>query len=341
MRSTSTAVEWFKAIKNKAKCRCIKFDIAEFYPSISIGLLDRSVSFAKSLIDIEGNIINTINHARKSLLFDDRDNGSAIVHKTNGSKVDRLIKDIIRLFKDERMSTTIDTKLFETDFSDVSFNLNTGTCFPFKKLNNTPLYIDSKSNHPPSIIKQLPSMTNNRISCLYCDKTEFNKAKITYEKALKSSGYQATLKFEKPSKNTRRNRNKEVIWFNPPFSLNVKTNIGKEFFKLIRKHLPRNHSFRKILNLNTIKISYSSMENMKNLIKQHNARVLKNHEHSEKRSCNCRVKDNCPLDGKCLYECIVHHANVVTNNECKEYFGTAEREFKLRYSNGHLDTRNV
>ena len=111
MRSTSTAVEWFKAIKNKVKCRCIKFDIAEFYPSISIGILDRSVSFAKSLIDIEGNIINTIKNARKSLLFDDRDNGSAIVHKTNGSKVDRLRKDIIRLFKDERMSTTIDTKL--------------------------------------------------------------------------------------------------------------------------------------------------------------------------------------------------------------------------------------
>ena len=34
-------------------------------------LLGRSISFAKSLIDIEGNIINTINHARKSLLFDD------------------------------------------------------------------------------------------------------------------------------------------------------------------------------------------------------------------------------------------------------------------------------
>ena len=70
-RNTSTVIEWFKAIKNKAKCRFIKFDIAEFYPSISIELLDRSISFAKSLIDIEGNIINTINHARKSLLFDD------------------------------------------------------------------------------------------------------------------------------------------------------------------------------------------------------------------------------------------------------------------------------
>ena len=69
-RSTSTIIEWFKAIKNKAKCRFVKCSIAEFYPSISIELLDRSVSFVKSLIDIEGNIMNTINHARKSLLFD-------------------------------------------------------------------------------------------------------------------------------------------------------------------------------------------------------------------------------------------------------------------------------
>ena len=70
------------------------------------------------------------------------------------------------------------------------------------------------------------------------------------------------------------------------------------------------------------------MKNMKNLIKQHNTRALENQEHSEKRSCNCGVKDNCPLDGKCLHECIVYQANVVTNNECKEYFGTPEGEFK-------------
>ena len=70
-RNTSTVIEWFKAIKNRVKCRFIKFDIAEFYPSISIELLDRSNSFAKSLINIEGNIINTTSHPRKSLLFDD------------------------------------------------------------------------------------------------------------------------------------------------------------------------------------------------------------------------------------------------------------------------------
>ena len=129
-----------------------------------------------------------------------------------------------------------------------------------------------------------------------------------------------------------------MIWFNPTFSLNVKTNIGKELFKLICKHFCSNDSFRKIFNLTTIKISYSSMKNMKNLIKQHNARVLKNQEHSEK-ICNCRVKDNCPLNGKCLHKCIVYQTNVITNSECKEYFGAAEGEFKLHYNNHTMSFR--
>ena len=79
---------------------------------------------------------------------------------------------------------------------------------------------------------------------------------------------------------------------------------------------------------------------MKNLIKEHNARVLKNQEHSKKRSRNHKVKGNCPLDGKCLHECIVYQANVVTNNECKEYFGTAEGECKLRYNNHTMSFRH-
>ena len=42
------------------------------------------------------------------------------------------------------------------------------------------------------------------------------------------------------------------------------------------------------------------------------------------------------MNGKCLHECIVYQANVVTNNECKEYFGTAEGELKLRYNDTEL-----
>ena len=53
-----------------------------------------------------------------------------------------------------------------------------------------------------------------------------------------------------------------------------------------------------------------------------------------------RVKDNCPLDGLCLHECIAYQANVITNNQCKEYFGTAEGEFKLRYNNHTMSFRH-
>ena len=44
-----------------------------------------------------------------------RDDGLAIAHKANGPKVGRLRKDIISLFKDEGLSTTINTNLIETD----------------------------------------------------------------------------------------------------------------------------------------------------------------------------------------------------------------------------------
>ena len=37
--------------------------------------------------------------------------------------MDRIRKDIIALFKSEGLSITIDTNLIETDFLDVSFNL--------------------------------------------------------------------------------------------------------------------------------------------------------------------------------------------------------------------------
>ena len=82
------------------------------------------------------------------------------------------------------------------------------------------------------------------------------------------------------------------------------------------------------------------MKSMNHLIKQHNIRFLKNQEHSEKRSCSCRVKDNCPLDEKFLHKFIVYQANVVTSNEFKEYFETTEGEFELRYNNHNVAFRH-
>ena len=55
-----------------------------------------------------------------------------------------------------------------------------------------------------------------------------------------------------------------ILWYNPPFSKNTNTNIGHKFLALIDKHFPKDHKLRKIFNRNTIKISYSCMNNTNN-----------------------------------------------------------------------------
>ena len=68
-RNTATVINWFKNLSDKHKRKFIKFDIAEFYPSISENLLNKSIAYAKSFTKIEDNAINAIKLARKSLLF--------------------------------------------------------------------------------------------------------------------------------------------------------------------------------------------------------------------------------------------------------------------------------
>ena len=101
-----------------------------------------------------------------------RDDGLTAVKSTSGPVLDKMRKNIITLFKNEGLGITIDTNLIETDFLDVTFNLTTGKFFPYRKPNNIPLYINVKSNHPPSIIKDLPKMINKRLSDLSCNKED-------------------------------------------------------------------------------------------------------------------------------------------------------------------------
>ena len=52
-RNRATVNNWFKNISDKHKCNFIKFDMAEFYPSISENLLNKSIECAKSFTKIE------------------------------------------------------------------------------------------------------------------------------------------------------------------------------------------------------------------------------------------------------------------------------------------------
>ena len=75
--------------------------------------------------------------------------------------------------------------------------------------------------------------------------------------------------------------------------------------------------------------------NVKNFIKQHNSSITKSGTNTTKKDCNYRNRDNCPLDGNYLVECIVYEATVSTTNQTNTYFGSADEDFKSRY-NSHI-----
>ena len=62
-------LKWFKNIEEKKNCNFIKFDIKEFYASITGKILDKALLFAKQHHDIFNDNIRLVKHYRNSLLF--------------------------------------------------------------------------------------------------------------------------------------------------------------------------------------------------------------------------------------------------------------------------------
>ena len=116
------------------------------------------------------------------------------------------------------------------------------------------------SNHPPDIIKNLRESTSRRINKLSSDKTVFNNSKDLFNNALSNSGFDGKIKFKPLTENQDRNRNKnrrrKIVWFNPPYSCNAATNIGKKFLMLLDKYFPKSHKLSKVLNGNNVKVQF-------------------------------------------------------------------------------------
>ena len=123
---------------------------------------------------------------------------------------------------------------------------------------------------------------------------------------------------------------------------NVSTKIRKSFLSLLDLNFPRNHIYNSIFNRNKIKVSYSCIKNMKSILNNHNMKVLKNTTEIEE-SCDCRDKNNCPLDGRCLTPNINYKAQIMLdqlNYKQKIYIGTAKTDFKHRFNN-HTNLFNL
>ena len=76
---------------------------------------------------------------------------------------------------------------------------------------------------------------------------------------------------------------------------------------------------------------------------KNNKRILNSPEHRDistdnsvvNKSCNCRQKNTCPLNGNCLQSSVIYQATVKRNdiNTSETYIGLTENTFKTRYRN--------
>ena len=312
-------------------------------------------------------------------------------------------KKLRNIFRKNHLKIIVKCNLKVVDYLDVTLNLSDGSYKPFHKLNSKINYIHRESNHPPTIIKQLPLSVESRLSKLSSDENVFIQAASVYQEALKRVGYNHKLKYKNSDKcnsnnnnnqhicnsndtkndnnynnnkfkfdhndkwdkhnnnnkdnfndyenkdsndnnnnkvkfysndnrgninnnnnynsnsndnrdniknkdtnnsnnnmdsnynNNPRKRNRNIIWFNPPFSKNVATKIGRHFLNLLDKHFPQDHKFHKIFNRNNIKVSYSCMPNIKSAINSHSRKILHSPVTNQSRTCNCINKTDCPL----------------------------------------------
>ena len=269
-----------------------------------------------------------------------RDDG-LVISKGNPKAIENIKKDICHIFKTNGLRITIEANKQIVNFLDVTFNLTNNTHHPYMKANTTLQYVHKEGNHPPVVIKNIPAGINKRLSSLSSNKACFDKAAAPYQKALHDSGYQYLLSYEtvKPSRKNNRRRN-DILWYNPPFTKHVSTNIGHRFLTLVSKHFPKDSKLRNIFNRNTIKISYSCMPNTKQIINNHNRRLLQTSTNNSPsptitKKCNRRQLETCPLNGNCLQSSIIYQATVTCkdNLASETYIGLTENNFKTRYRN--------
>ena len=167
-----------------------------------------------------------------------RDDGLGI-STLSAKQTEKAKQHICKVFSDNGLRITIEVNKKVVNFLDVTLDLKTGQYKPYMKPNNKLQYVNVHSSHPPAILKSIPQSINKRLSEISSCKEAFYKAAPTYQQALNESGFDFKLHYEDSQPEIiKRSRKRNIIWFNPPYDLSVKTNIGKEFLRIITKYFP-------------------------------------------------------------------------------------------------------
>ena len=228
-------------------------------------------------------LINLSHFIDKSNVCLYRDDGLGVFKSHSGPEIERKRKEIIKTFNTYNLSITIEANIRVVKFLDTTFDLINDIYKLYQKPNDSPVYISKE--------------------------------------ALKKSGLHEKLEYvreevDKHGKEEKKRRMRKIIWFNPPYSNNVKNNVGKECLKLVRQHFPKGHKLNKIFN--NLKVSYSCMRSMSSILTSHNKKILA--ENEKQYEYNCRNKDDCPLEKKCLTPRVIYEADCITLNTSRKFY---------------------
>ena len=92
-----------------------------------------------------------------------------------------------------------------------------------------------------------------------------------------------------------------------------------------------------MFNKNAVKVSNSCTQNMSQIIKRHNKKIVQK-ETQETLDLHCRVKTDCPVNDDCRKESVTYKCTATTCDLKKVYIGLIEGEFKKQKCYDHVKT---
>ena len=110
------------------------------------------------------------------------------------------------------INMVIENPYRKINYLDLNFNLLNRKFYLYRKDNNKTNYINSKSNHPPTILKQTPEMIETRLSKNSSNKIMFKNIKKDYNDALKINGYNHEINYiQKNAKKKKKYKKKNYM----------------------------------------------------------------------------------------------------------------------------------
>ena len=165
-----------------------------------------------------------------------KDDGLAVFKNKNGLESNNIKKSTHSIFRENQLKITIQCNLNTLDYLNVTFNHRYSSYHSFNKTINEINYIHGITNHPPSIIKQLPLSVKRCLNELSLNEKIFNDSQ---QEAVIKTGYKHKLQYQKKDQKevNSQERKRKIIWFNLPCK-HVTTKVIKFFLSLIDEKFP-------------------------------------------------------------------------------------------------------